>query len=747
MLHFGGHTLSTSSHSHAHPSHHRPSEHSVGGDRLGTDRMPQPQQTMPTIHSMHSITEVAELSAERLNLYIDRQQEGTDAQNEDEQQMNVTFRDETLKTRKERWRHRLKLTLPHVGLFETPNEIHIRNATAHRVQMLKDRVIAQLWLLGTQQEPNWTRSSSAFNHWAEIADDGMNAIIRDVFIDYTKNYMTPDDIIYGVGPSKWSFGSSVFFSWTAITTIGYGHIVPLTIQGRISCLLYALFGIPLILVTIADMGRFLSSVCIWVDKRLFQIRRNCFSRLRWFCLTICCQICLFWKRRRKFRNRKGENRRANKSATATTFAPSVSTTSGGEAIPEEMASEGPFVANHVVAPCGTLATIDELSREAVTTTDDNNNNNNEGSGSESRLRPPHLRLGVCSRRAQRRLKPPPFPPILDTVSEAGTFQDVSEIRTVHGEDEFEERAGTNSEDTRARADELEGGESSDMDGVEDKEDEADEQYTPLEKRNRRVSALFILVVMLGYTAGGACLMQLWERWSFVDAFYFCFVTVTTIGFGDIVPQNVTFLPATLAYIVIGLIITTMCIDLVGSAYIQDIHLYGRALGSSFLTIGGKVIHLGEVFSYVAFLQKNYGLTPDQLDRLAQLPEEYLLDCLINGRQPDLNWIGGRPFIPPDIYYFKWIEQPRTLSFTSERQLASSESLDLNTSLCSTARTLTPREYYQRVLVHYCRQMQTEAVAKTPAIGHGQLPANGGLLKGRGAAQNRRSATLTSAAGK
>lgn len=29
-------------------------------------------------------------------------------------------------------------------------------------------------------------------------------------------------------------------------------------KGRISCLLYALFGIPLILVTIADMGRFLS---------------------------------------------------------------------------------------------------------------------------------------------------------------------------------------------------------------------------------------------------------------------------------------------------------------------------------------------------------------------------------------------------------------------------------------------------------------------------------------------------------
>lgn len=34
----------------------------------------------------------------------------------------------------------------------------------------------------------------------------------------------------------------------------------------------------------------------------------------------------------------------------------------------------------------------------------------------------------------------------------------------------------------------------------------------------------------------------------------------------------------------------------------------------------QVVHLGEVFGYVAFLQKNYGLTPEQLNKLAQLPE-------------------------------------------------------------------------------------------------------------------------------
>ncbi|KAK6018148.1 hypothetical protein OSTOST_16279, partial [Ostertagia ostertagi] len=140
-----------------------------------------------------------------------------------------------------------------------------------------------------------------------------------------------------------------------------------------------------------------------------------------------------------------------------------------------------------------------------------------------------------------------------------------------------------------------------------------------------------------------------------------------------------------------------------------------------MTIGGKVVHLGEVFGYVAFLQKNYGLTPEQLNKLAQLPEEYLLDCLINGRQPDLNWIGGRPYVPPDIYYFKMDRTPTNLivclgiameshepsSFASDRVLASMESLDLNTSRCSTARTLTPREYYQKILFQYCKQIQPD----------------------------------------
>uniref|UniRef100_A0A183UT58 Ion_trans_2 domain-containing protein n=1 Tax=Toxocara canis TaxID=6265 RepID=A0A183UT58_TOXCA len=49
---------------------------------------------------------------------------------------------------------------------------------------------------------------------------------------------------------------------------GYGNIVPVTPYGRIACVVFALFGAPLAIITIGDLGKFLSECTIWLYKKM-----------------------------------------------------------------------------------------------------------------------------------------------------------------------------------------------------------------------------------------------------------------------------------------------------------------------------------------------------------------------------------------------------------------------------------------------------------------------------------------------
>jgi hypothetical protein len=45
-----------------------------------------------------------------------------------------------------------------------------------------------------------------------------------------------------------------------------------TTEGRVACVIFALFGAPLAIIAIGDMGKFLSECTIWLYKRLKHLR-------------------------------------------------------------------------------------------------------------------------------------------------------------------------------------------------------------------------------------------------------------------------------------------------------------------------------------------------------------------------------------------------------------------------------------------------------------------------------------------
>uniref|UniRef100_A0A4W5N0F1 Potassium channel, subfamily K, member 10b n=1 Tax=Hucho hucho TaxID=62062 RepID=A0A4W5N0F1_9TELE len=97
-----------------------------------------------------------------------------------------------------------------------------------------------------------------------------------------------DAVSAGVSPigdtsynsSHWDLGSGFFFAGTVITTIGYGNIAPSTEGGKIFCILYALFGIPLFGFLLAGIGDQLGTIFVKSVLRVEKIYRKQISQIK-----------------------------------------------------------------------------------------------------------------------------------------------------------------------------------------------------------------------------------------------------------------------------------------------------------------------------------------------------------------------------------------------------------------------------------------------------------------------------------
>ncbi|PAA71997.1 hypothetical protein BOX15_Mlig032347g1 [Macrostomum lignano] len=143
----------------------------------------------------------------------------------------------------------------------------------------------------TKYDKYLSKRNEAVDRIYNMAQNGKNAVAAKASIfteisDFAKDIYTLSmdprlncsTLGQGDNIPYWNFANAAYFCVTVITTIGYGHIAPGTSWGQIVCMIYAILGIPLMLLFLTKIGE--------PTAMLFKA----------FYLNICCCKC-FIKRK------------------------------------------------------------------------------------------------------------------------------------------------------------------------------------------------------------------------------------------------------------------------------------------------------------------------------------------------------------------------------------------------------------------------------------------------------------------
>lgn len=115
--------------------------------------------------------------------------------------------------------------------------------------------------------------------------------------------------------------------------------------------------------------------------------------------------------------------------------------------------------------------------------------------------------------------------------------------------------------------------------------DTDDDNSNIQEKNIPIAVCLALVI--SYICGGAWFFSTSEDWSFLDASYFCFITLSTIGFGDLVPgRTVLSTPEdgqmTLAicalYLLFGMALLAMSLNLVKEKVLEAVRIIGERIG-------------------------------------------------------------------------------------------------------------------------------------------------------------------------
>ncbi|ESN94959.1 hypothetical protein HELRODRAFT_102762 [Helobdella robusta] len=116
----------------------------------------------------------------------------------------------------------------------------------------------------------------------------------------------------------------------------------------------------------------------------------------------------------------------------------------------------------------------------------------------------------------------------------------------------------------------------------------EEEYSEDDDEHISVPITVTMAMITGYIFMGALLFSSWENWSMLQSAYYCFITIATIGFGDVVPgvasMNDTsgqfIMVGAALYLVFGMAIMSMAFNLIQEEMIGKVVWITEKLGLS-----------------------------------------------------------------------------------------------------------------------------------------------------------------------
>nr|CAI5837971.1 unnamed protein product [Callosobruchus analis] len=127
-----------------------------------------------------------------------------------------------------------------------------------------------------------------------VSDEALEDLISEIVRASNRGVSA---IRNATGEPNWSFGQSLFFSSTVVTTIGYGHVTPLSRSGKIFCIVYAVVGIPLTLVLLSALVERLLIPTIWLlqwlNSRLGHLYQPFNIRILHLFIIVLILVALF----------------------------------------------------------------------------------------------------------------------------------------------------------------------------------------------------------------------------------------------------------------------------------------------------------------------------------------------------------------------------------------------------------------------------------------------------------------------